>query len=73
MYKVNDELFEDWTDAQDKAVQLLDSDVEWVTILQKDGLLQQLNLEQGVMPDPIFSTASFAPYYVQLRDLNYER
>ena len=38
--------YEDWTDAQDKAVQLLEDDVEWVQILIGDtddwGLLLSL-------------------------------
>ena len=68
--------YEDWTDAQDEAVRLLKDGVEWVEILERaedDGqwyLLQELNLERGIMPDPNFSTHSLAPYYVRLR--NYE-
>ena len=61
--------YEDWTDAQDEAVRLLESGVEYVQILLKDGLLQELNLERGIMPKPNFSTHSLAPYYVQLRGL----
>ena len=77
MLKVNGKEYEDWTDAQDAAVQLLEDGVEWVEILEMaedDGqwyLLQELNLERGIMPDPNFSTHSLAPYYVRLR--NYER
>ena len=83
MYKVcalNDEYprtqiseveYEDWTDAQDEAVRLLESGVKYVQILVEDGLLQELNLERGIMPKPNFSTHSLAPYYVRLR--NYER
>ena len=82
MYKVcalNDEYpptpiskveYEDWTDAQDEAVRLLESGVKYVQILVEDGLLQELNLERGIMPKPNFSTHSLAPYYVRLR--NYE-
>ena len=75
--EVASEKYEDWTDAQDAAVQLLEDGVEWVEILEMaedDGqwyLLQELNLERGIMPDPNFSTHSLAPYYVRLR--NYER
>jgi len=67
--------YEDWTDAQDEAVRLLKDGVEWVEILERaedDGqwyLLQELNLERGIMPDPNFSTHSLAPYYVRLRNL----
>jgi len=65
--------YEDWTDAQDKAVQLLEDDVEWVQILIGDtddwGLLQELNLERGIV-DNNFNTHVLAPYYVRLR--NYE-
>ena len=75
--EVASEKYEDWTDAQDAAVQLLEDGVEYVQILEMaedDGqwyLLQELNLERGIMPDPNFSTYSLAPYYVRLR--NYER
>ena len=75
--EVASEKYEDWTDAQDAAVQLLEDGVEWVEILEMaedDGqwyLLQELNLERGIMPDPNFSTHSLAPYYVRLR--NYEQ
>ena len=62
--------YEDWTDAQDEAVRLLESGVEYVQILVEGGLLQELNLERGIMPKPNFSTHSLAPYYVRLR--NYE-
>ena len=62
--------YEDWTDAQDEAVRLLESGVECVQIMVDDGLLQELNLERGIMPKPNFSTHSLAPYYVRLR--NYE-
>ena len=62
--------YEDWTDAQDEAVRLLESGVKYVQILQEDSLLQELNLERGIMPKPNFSTHSLAPYYVRLR--NYE-
>ena len=77
MLKVDGKEYDDWTDAQDAAVQLLEDGVEWVEILEMaedDGqwyLLQELNLERGIMPDPNFSTHSLAPYYVRLR--NYER
>ena len=77
MYQVGGKEYDDWTDAQDAAVQLLEDGVEWVEILEMaedDGqwyLLQELNLERGIMPDPNFSTHSLAPYYVRLR--NYER
>ena len=63
--------YEDWTDAQDKAVQLLEDDVECVQILIGDtddwGLLQELNLERGIV-DKNFNTHVLAPYYVRLRD-----
>ena len=77
MLKVEGKEYDDWTEAQDAAVQLLKDGVEWVEILEMaedDGqwyLLQELNLERGIMPDPNFSTHSLAPYYVRLR--NYER
>jgi len=67
--------YEDWTDAQDEAVRLLKDGVEWVEILERaedDGqwyLLQELNLERGIMPDPNFSTWTLSPYYVRLRNL----
>ena len=76
MYQVGGKEFDDWTFAQDAAVQLLEDGIEYVRILIWDddhetwGLLQELNLERGIMPDPNFSTSSLAPYYVRLR--NYE-
>ena len=76
MYQVGGKEFDDWTLAQDAAVQLLEDGIEYVRILIRDddhetwGLLQELNLERGIMPDPNFSTSSLAPYYVRLR--NYE-
>ena len=62
--------YEDWTDAQDEAVRLLESGVEYVQIILDDGLLQELNLERGIVPKYGFSTNTLAPYYVRLR--NYE-
>ena len=61
--------YEDWTDAQDEAVRLLESGVEYVQIMVDDGLLQELNLERGIV-DRNFNTHVLAPYYVRLR--NYE-
>jgi len=61
--------YEDWTDAQDEAVRLLESGVEYVQIMLDDGLLQELNLERGIVGKQ-FSTHVLAPYYVRLR--NYE-
>ncbi len=69
--KTSEVEYEDWTDAQDEAVRLLESGVQYVQILLEDGLLQELNLERGIMPDPTFSTHTLAPYYVRLR--NYEK
>ncbi len=74
-YQVGGKEFDDWTDAQDAAVQLLEDGHEYVQVLQWDdknetwGLLQELNLERGIMPKRNFSTHSLAPYYVQLRGL----
>ena len=76
MFKVGDQKFDDWTDAQDEAIRLLETGQEWVQILQWSedskswGLLQELNMDQGIMPSPNFSSASLAPYYVNLRKLN---
>ena len=76
MYQVGGKEFDDWTLAQDQAVQLLEDGIEYVQVLiwnEKDetwGLLQELNLERGIMPKPNFSTHSLSPYYVRLR--NYE-
>jgi len=74
-YKVGGKEIEDWTEAQDAAVQLLEDGQEYVHILQwneKDetwGLLQELNLERGIV-GTTFNTHVLAPYYVRLR--NYE-
>ena len=75
-FKVEEKEFDDWTDAQDEAVKILESGQEWVQILQWNednnswGLLQELNMDNGIMPSPNFSSASLAPYYVRLRNLN---
>ena len=65
--------YDEWTEPQAKAVQLLEDGVEWVRILIGDtddwGMLQELNLERGITGDT-FSTWTLAPYYVRLR--NYE-
>jgi len=74
MYKVGGKEFEDWTLAQDAALQLLNDGIEYVNILQWDderktwGLLQELNLERGIVGKQ-FSTHVLAPYYVRLRNL----
>jgi len=77
MYKVGGKEFDDWTLAQDQAVQLLEDGHEWVKVLIWDddhktwGLLQELNLEIGIIPPSSgWNTQSLAPYYVRLR--NYE-
>ena len=68
-YKVGGKEFDDWTDAQDAAVQLLEDGHEYVQILQWDderktwGLLQELNLERGIVGKQ-FTTHVLAPYYV---------
>ena len=74
-YQVGGKEFEGWTEAQDAAVQLLEDGLEYVQILIWDddrqtwGLLQELNLERGIVGEP-FNTHVLAPYYVRLR--NYE-
>jgi|TARA_Y100000817_G_scaffold276943_1_gene238780 hypothetical protein len=73
-YKVGGKEFEDWTLAQDQARQLLEDGIEYVSILQWDderktwGLLQELNLERGIIGKQ-FNTHVLAPYYVRLRGL----
>ena len=75
-YKVEGKEFDDWTLAQDAAVFLLEQGHEYVQVLMWDdehqtwGLLQELNLERGIVPKQHFSTHTLAPYYVSLR--NYE-
>ena len=72
-YQVGGKEFDDWTLAQDQAVQLLNDGHEYVNILIWDddhetwGLLQELNLERGIMPNPTFSSTSLSHYYVRLR------
>ena len=74
-YQVGWKEFDDWTLAQDAAVQLLEDGIEYVQVLLWDderktwGLLQELNKERGILPDPHFNTHSLAPYYVKLRGL----
>jgi len=71
VYNVEGDEFSCWTRAQDKAVELLKSGVEYVKVLQwsenkkRWGLLQELNLERGIVPDTHFSTYTLAPYYVR--------
>ena len=75
MYQVGGKEFDDWTLAQDAAVQLLEDGIEYVNILIWDeerktwGLLQELILERGIVGKQ-FNTHVLAPYYVSLR--NYE-
>ena len=69
-YKVGGKEFDDWTLAQDAAVQLLNDGIEYVSILQWDderktwGLLQELNLERGIKAQ-VFSTHVLATKYVR--------
>jgi len=76
MYQVGGKEFDDWTAAQDAAVQLLEDGIEYVQVLTWDderktwGLLQELNLERGIVGKS-FSTHVLAPYYARLR--NYEK
>ena len=55
-YTVGDKEYEDWTEAQDEAVRLLDDGVEYVKIMLDVGLLQELNLERGIEPKLNFNT-----------------
>ena len=75
-YKVGGKETEDWTEAQDWAMALLNDGHEYVNIMQWDkehetwGLLQELNLERGIMPPSAgWNTHSLTPYYVRLRGL----
>ena len=75
-YKVGGKEFDNWTLAQDQAVQLLNDGIEYVRILQwvEDRqtwcLLQELNLERGIMPPSTgWNTNCLAPYYVRMRGL----
>ncbi len=74
-YRVCGKEYEDWTQAQDSAMRLLNDGIEYVTIEQWNETkktwegLQELNLERGIIPDPNFSSKSLAPYYVRLRGL----
>ena len=76
MYQVGGKEFDDWTSAQDAAVQLLEDGIEYVQVLTWNderktwGLLQELNLERGIVGKS-FSTHVLAPYYARLR--NYEK
>lgn len=70
-YKVQDKTFSCWTEAQDCAMKLLKDGVEYVDVLlwneeRNDwGLLQELNLERGIFPEPHFDTWTLAPYYAR--------
>ena len=74
-YKVGGKEFDDWTLAQDQAVQLLEDGVEYVEVSQWNdkrktwSLLQELNLERGIKPKQHSDTHSLTPYYVRLRNL----
>ncbi len=69
LYKVQDQNFENGTQAQEYAWKLLQNGVEYVSVMiwneehQDYGLLQELNLNRGVEPNPYFSTWTFAPYF----------
>ena len=74
-YKVGGKKFDDWTLAQDAAVQLLNDGHEYIEVLQWNeerktwDLLQELNLERGIVPPSSgWNTHCLAPYYVRLRD-----
>lgn len=70
-YKVDGEEFDNWTDAQHRAVELLNSAIEYVRVFEWNnnhkrwGLVQELNLERGILPKPNWSTWTLAPYYVK--------
>ena len=70
-YKVGNKEFNNWTRAQDFAVELLESCAKYVLVFQWNedknswGLLQELNLERGILPNPHFNTWTLAPYYVR--------
>ena len=73
-YKVEDNEFDSWTEAQDEAVSLLNEGQEDVEVLiwseKHDawGLLQELNLERGIKPVPgSWNTQVLSPYYWKLR------
>lgn len=70
-YKIQNQEFDSWTESQHRAVELLESDVEYVLIFvwnddhKRWGLLQELNLKRGIIPSPHFNTLTLAPYYVK--------
>lgn len=74
LYKVQDNTFPSWTEAQDYALELLNDGVKYVRVMlwmeshNNWGLLQELNLERGIIPQPYFNTWTLAPYYVKLRN-----
>lgn len=75
LYKVEDEEFDNELDAYEYAWRLLQDGVEWVTVLiwnedkQNYGLLQEFNLERGVLPNPHWNTWTFPPYFVKMKSL----
>ena len=73
-YKVEENEFDSWTEAQDEAVRLLNEGQELVEVLiwseEHDswGMLQELNLERGIEPKAgTWNTQVLAPYYWKLR------
>ena len=77
--KVNDQVFNCWTETQHKAIELLESGVKYVKVFQWNesheewGLLQELNLERGIEPKPHFNTWTLAPYYFKNFYSRYKR
>ena len=82
-YKVvnGDEIFgefSDWTGAQDCVVIALKNNpilsiLQYIDYRGEWGLLQELVLERGVLPNPHFSTWTLAPYYCRLRKITLDR
>ena len=73
-YKVEDNEFDSWTEAQDEAVRLLEEGEEFVEVSiwsnkhNSWGMLQELNLERGIEPRKgCYNTQVLAPYYWKLR------
>jgi len=75
-YKVQDQNFKNWTQAQEYAWKLLQDGLEYVSVMiwneehQEYRLLQELNLKRGVEPNPQFNTWTFAPYFWRKQTLD---
>jgi hypothetical protein len=74
-YKVQDEVVSCWTNAQDLALKLLNYGQDYVSVVlwnEKENewdLIQELNLDRGIIPKGYWSTWTLATYYTRLKNI----